>query len=107
GMALFGVANGIAAALGQIIGGALIEADVFGLGWRAVFLVFVPLGVVAIAAAGKVLPDSRAEQSHRVDLAGAALLALTLVLLLLPLTEGRPLGWPLWTWLCLAAVIPA
>ncbi|MEU8224058.1 MFS transporter [Kribbella sp. NPDC048915] len=107
GMAMFGVANGIAAALGQILGGILIEANVFGLGWRAVFLIFVPLGVLAIATAAKVLPDSRAEQSHRVDLVGAALLALTLVLLLLPLTEGRPLGWPLWTWLCLAAVIPA
>ncbi|MEV0793505.1 MFS transporter [Kribbella sp. NPDC050459] len=107
GMAMFGVANGIGAALGQILGGVLIEADLFGLGWRAVFLVFVPVGVVAIATALRVLPESKAEQAHRVDLVGAALLALTLVLLLLPLTEGRPLGWPLWTWLSLAAVIPA
>jgi EmrB/QacA subfamily drug resistance transporter len=106
-MAMFGVAGGAAAALGQILGGALVEADVFGLGWRAVFLVNVPVGVLAIAAALRLLPETRADKAQRVDLVGAALLALTLVLLLLPLTEGRPLGWPLWTWLCLAATIPA
>jgi EmrB/QacA subfamily drug resistance transporter len=106
-MAMFGVAGGAAAALGQILGGVLVEADVFGLGWRAVFLVNVPVGIIALAAALKLLPETRAAQAHRVDLVGAGLLALTLVLLLLPLTEGRPLGWPLWTWLSLAAVVPA
>jgi MFS family permease len=107
GMALFGVANGVGGALGQIIGGVLIEANLFGLGWRAVFLFFVPMGIIALVAAFRVVPESKAEQAHRVDLVGAALLAVALVLLLLPLTEGRPLGWPLWTWLSLVAVIPA
>lgn len=106
-MAMFGVANGIAAALGQILGGVLIEANPFGLGWRSVFLIFVPVGIIAIAISIRVLPESKADRVHRVDLVGAVLLALTLVLLLLPLAEGRPLGWPLWTWLSLAAVIPA
>ena len=106
-MAMFGVAGGAAAALGQILGGVLVEADVFGLGWRAVFLVNVPVGLVALVAAVKLLPETRADRAQRVDFVGAGLLALALVLLLLPLTEGRPLGWPLWTWLCLAATIPA
>jgi EmrB/QacA subfamily drug resistance transporter len=106
-MAMFGVAGGLAAALGQILGGVLVSADVFGLGWRAVFLVNVPVGVVAVIAAVKLLPETRAAQRLRVDLAGAGLLALALVLLLLPLTEGRPLGWPAWTWASLAATIPA
>ncbi|MGC4944483.1 MFS transporter [Kribbella sp. DT2] len=106
-MAMFGVAGGAAAALGQILGGVLVEADVFGLGWRAVFLVNVPVGIVALGAALKLLPETRADRAQRVDLVGAGLLALALVLLLLPLTEGRPLGWPLWTWLSLAAVVPA
>ncbi|HZX04229.1 MFS transporter [Kribbella sp.] len=105
-MAMFGVAGGAAAALGQILGGVLVEANVFGLGWRAVFLVNVPVGLLAIAAGARLLPETRADKAQRVDLVGAALLALTLVLLLLPLTEGRPLGWPLWTWLCLAATVP-
>ncbi|WP_328320277.1 MFS transporter [Kribbella sp. NBC_00382] len=106
-MAMFGVAGGSAAALGQILGGALVEANVFGLGWRAVFLVNVPVGLIAIAAAVKLLPETRAAKAQRVDLVGAGLLALALVLLLLPLTEGRPLGWPTWTWVSLAATIPA
>ncbi|MFC0626585.1 MFS transporter [Kribbella deserti] len=105
-MAMFGVAGGLAAALGQILGGVLVSADLFGLGWRAVFLVNVPVGLVAIALAIRLLPETRATNRLPVDGVGAGLLALTLVLLLLPLTEGRPLGWPLWTWLCLAAVIP-
>lgn len=106
-MAMFGVAGGLAAALGQILGGVLVSANVFGLGWRAVFLVNVPVGVVAVIAAVKLLPETRAAQRLRVDLTGAGLLALALVLLLLPLTEGRPLGWPAWTWASLAATIPA
>ncbi|MEU4294030.1 MFS transporter [Kribbella sp. NPDC026596] len=106
-MAMFGVAGGAAAALGQILGGVLVEANVFDLGWRAVFLVNVPVGILAVAAAIRLLPETKADKAQRVDLVGAALLAVTLVLLLLPLTEGRPLGWPLWTWLCLAATIPA
>jgi EmrB/QacA subfamily drug resistance transporter len=106
-MAMYGVAGGAAAAFGQILGGVLVEADVFGLGWRAVFLVNVPVGVLGVAAAIRLIPETKADKAQRVDLVGAALLALTLVLLLLPLTEGRPLGWPLWTWLCLAATVPA
>ncbi|WP_344234794.1 MFS transporter [Kribbella hippodromi] len=106
-MAMFGVAGGAASALGQILGGVLVEANVFDLGWRAVFLVNVPIGVLAIAAAYRLLPETKADRAQRVDLVGAALLALALVLLLLPLTEGRPLGWPLWTWICLAATVPA
>ncbi|MDX2974125.1 MFS transporter [Kribbella solani] len=106
-MAMFGVAGGAASALGQILGGVLVEANVFDLGWRSVFLVNVPIGVLAIAAAFRLLPETKADRAQRVDLVGATLLALALVLLLLPLTEGRPLGWPLWTWICLAATIPA
>lgn len=105
-MAMFGVAGGLAAALGQILGGVLVSADLFGLGWRTVFLVNVPVGLVAIVLAARLLPETRAINRLRVDGVGAGLLALMLVLLLLPLTEGRPLGWPLWTWICLAAVIP-
>jgi EmrB/QacA subfamily drug resistance transporter len=106
-MSMYGVAGGLAAALGQILGGVLVDADIFGLGWRAVFLVNVPVGLIAIVAAARLLPETRSDRAQRVDLVGAGLLALALVLLLLPLTEGRALGWPLWTWVSLAAVIPA
>lgn len=107
GMALFGVANGISAALGQILGGVLVDANLFGLGWRSVFVVLALGGLLALIAIAASVPDTKAAAAHRVDLVGAALLAVTLVLLLLPLTEGRALHWPLWTWISLAAVVPA
>lgn len=103
---LFGAAGGIAAALGQIAGGVLVSADIFGLRWRAVFLVNIPICLVALVAAWRLLPENRAERRTAIDLVGATLLAVLLVLLLLPLTEGRALGWPLWTWVVLAAVVP-
>ncbi|HYU85923.1 MAG TPA: MFS transporter, partial [Kribbellaceae bacterium] len=102
---LFGASGGVAAALGQILGGVLVSADVAGLGWRAVFLLNVPLGLAALVATVRLLPETKAPRRLPLDLAGAAILAVTLVVLLLPLTEGRPLGWPLWTWLSLAAVV--
>ncbi|GAA0595188.1 MFS transporter [Kribbella sandramycini] len=107
GMAMFGVANGISAALGQILGGVLVDANPFGLGWRSIFVVLALGSLLALVAVAFSVPDSKAVQAHRVDFVGAALLAATLVLLLLPLTEGRALGWPLWTWISLAAVVPA
>jgi EmrB/QacA subfamily drug resistance transporter len=103
---LFGASGGVAAALGQILGGALVEADIAGLAWRTVFLINVPLGLIALVAAVRLLPETKATHRLPLDLAGAAILATTLVVLLLPLTEGRPLGWPLWTWLLLIAVLP-
>jgi EmrB/QacA subfamily drug resistance transporter len=103
---MFGAAGGIAAAAGQIVGGALVSADLFGWGWRAVFLVNVPVALLALLAAWKLLPESKAERRIPVDVVGAALLASALVLLLLPVTEGRPLGWPAWIWVTLAGTLP-
>jgi MFS family permease len=103
---LFGAAGGIAAAAGQIVGGILVSADVFGLSWRAVFLINVPVALTALVAARRLLPETKAETRLPIDLQGAAMLATGLLLLLLPLTEGRPLGWPLWTWLVLGAALP-
>jgi EmrB/QacA subfamily drug resistance transporter len=103
---LFGAAGGIAAAAGQIVGGVLASADIFGLGWRSVFLMNVPIGILAWVVAHRVLPETRAEKRLPMDAWGAAILAILLVLLLLPLTEGRPLGWPAWTWIVLASAVP-
>jgi MFS family permease len=104
---LFGAAGGVAAAAGQIVGGLLVSADVFGLDWRAVFLVNVPIAVVALAVARVTIPETQAPTRIPVDIWGAGMLATALLLLLLPLTEGRPLGWPAWTWIVLFAAIPA
>lgn len=103
---LFGAVGGVAAALGQILGGVLVTADLLGTGWRAVFLLNVLVAAVAFPAAVRLLPETRAAQRLPVDLAGAGVLALTLVALLLPLTEGRALSWPTWTWVTLLAAAP-
>ena len=94
---------GGAAVGGQVIGGALIAADLAGLGWRACFLVNVPVGVAALLLVGRHLPAGRADgAAPRLDLVGAGLATAGLVAVVLPLAEGPDAGWPWWTWVCLA-----
>src|SRR4051794_37976412 len=73
---MFGPVIGLAAVAGPVIGGALTDGDLFGLGWRAIFLVNVPLGLLAFAGSLKLLPESRAENRPTLDLGGAALVSL-------------------------------
>jgi EmrB/QacA subfamily drug resistance transporter len=98
----YGLTMGLAAVSGQLIGGALVEADVFGLGWRNCFLINVPIGAAALALAPKTIPESRAQRTGRLDLVGTLLLTAALTAILLPLVDGRQQGWPAWTWLSLA-----
>ncbi|MEV5876134.1 MFS transporter [Streptomyces sp. NPDC052101] len=102
-VALYGSVGGVSVVLGQVLGGVLVAADPAGTGWRAVFLVNVPVALAALVCAVRAVPDSRVERPARGDLAGTALLAATLTALLLPLTEGRAAGWPLWSVLLLCA----
>jgi EmrB/QacA subfamily drug resistance transporter len=102
-ISIYGVVLGLAAVGGQVVGGALVETDIAGLGWRSCFLINVPVGLAALLLAPRLVPESRAEQGRRIDVAGAVLLAAGLTAVLLPLIEGRGHGWPLWTWLSLAS----
>jgi EmrB/QacA subfamily drug resistance transporter len=102
-LSIYGVVLGLAAVGGQVVGGALVETDLAGLGWRSCFLINVPIGLAALALAPRLVPESRDEQSRGLDVAGAALLAAGLSAVLLPLIEGREHGWPLWTWVSLGA----
>src|ERR1700761_3388182 len=102
----YGLTMGLAAAGGQLIGGALIALDLFGLDWRACYLVNVPIGIAAVALAPRAIPESRAEAGERLHPIGAALAPATLVAVVLPLVEGRRQGWPAWTFICLAAAVP-
>ena len=99
----YGLVMGLGAIAGQLIGGLLIHADIFGLGWRACFLVNVPVGVGALSLAPRLLPESRAERPQTLDLGGMALVTAALVLLVLPLVQGRELGWPAWSFVCLGS----
>ncbi len=100
----YGAMMGLAAAVGQLSGGVLVAWSPLGLGWRAVFLVNLPIGAVAMAGAGLLLPETSAAHRPRLDLMGAALLSAALACLVLPLSEGRQDGWPAWTFVAFAAV---
>ncbi|MFC1404683.1 MULTISPECIES: MFS transporter [Streptacidiphilus] len=100
--AMYGLTMGIGAVFGQLIGGVLIRADLFGLDWRSCFLINVPVGVATLVLVPRVVPESRAPQRPRLDLAGVTLVTAALVALVLPLIQGRAQGWPAWTWVCLA-----
>ncbi|MGW8763284.1 MFS transporter [Streptomyces sp. NPDC055815] len=101
-LSLYGATAGLAMAGGQILGGVLVTADIAGSGWRAVFLVNVPVAVAGLALAVRTVPETRSDRPAPVDVPGTLLLALALLTLLAPLTEGRAAGWPLWTWVSLA-----
>ncbi|ALG14666.1 MFS transporter [Kibdelosporangium phytohabitans] len=101
-LGMYGANGGMAMVLGQLLGGVLIAADIAGTSWRPIFLVNVPIGLLGLAMARRV-PETRSPNPATLDLPGTALLGAGLFTLLVPLTEGRAVGWPLWTWLLLAA----
>jgi EmrB/QacA subfamily drug resistance transporter len=103
---LFGATIGLATITGPLVGGLLIQADLLGLEWRPIFLVNVPIGVAALAVATRYLHESRAPRALRLDPTGVAIVTGGLLLLVYPLVEGRDLGWPLWTFLAMAAAVP-
>lgn len=95
------------AAAGQIVGGALASADLFGLQWRPVFLINVPLGILLLAIGRTVLPPTQpARSGQRLDLAGVGAMSLAISLALVPLIMGREAGWPWWAWATLGASLP-
>ncbi|WP_329430654.1 MFS transporter [Streptosporangium sp. NBC_01495] len=103
----YGAVLGLASVAGPLFGGILVEADLFGLGWRAIFWVNVPIAIVGLVVGARFIPESRVPGGARLDLPGAALAAAAAVLLLLPLMQGRDWGWPWWGFLILALSVPA
>ncbi|MEQ6969034.1 MFS transporter [Pectobacterium polaris] len=102
---LLGMTLGLAAIAGQVLGGWLVHANLFGLGWRSIFLINVPIGLLAIAAA-RFIPESRTPQRPSLDWTGVALVSVGLTLLLVPLIEGPGQGWPAWSlWTLFAATL--
>jgi MFS family permease len=102
-MSLYGMVLALGVAAGQLLGGVLVSADLLGTGWRPIFLVNVPAGLAVLAFAAGRLPSGSAARGARLDLTGAGLLAAAILALVVPLTFGADLGWPVWSWLVLAA----
>ena len=102
-LSVYGTVMGLAAVGGQLIGGVLMSVDPAGLGWRSCFLINLPIGIAALALTPRVIPESRQSVAPGLDKRGTALATAALTAVVLPLLEGRQHGWPLWTWLSLAA----
>ena len=99
----YGAVQGLASVAGPLIGGALVDADLAGLGWRTIFWINIPVAVVALVLGWRVLPESRAAAHYRLDVIGALLASVGVLLVLLPLVQGRDWDWPTWGWALLTA----
>jgi len=109
--AALGPIIGLSTILGPIVAGLLVDADVFGTGWRMIFGINLPLGAFSLIVGHLALPDAqagqRSDRPRRLDLTGVALAGVGIFLLVFPLVQGRELGWPAWTLVMLAASVPA
>jgi EmrB/QacA subfamily drug resistance transporter len=102
-LGLFGPATGVPMLAAPILAGALIDANLWGIGWRLVFLINVPIGAVALALAIRSLPRGATHPGVKLDLGGVWLVGLALVAIIYPLIQGRTEGWPAWSFAMLAA----
>lgn len=89
------------AVAGLVLGGVIVDADLFGLSWRPAFFVNVPLGLLLVLAVPRVMPADPPRSRPRLDLPGLLLATLSVLLIVLPLTLGHELDWPLWTFAAL------
>jgi EmrB/QacA subfamily drug resistance transporter len=104
---VFGPMMGLSAVLGPVIAGVLIHADLLGSGWRMIFAINLPIGVLALVLGAKYLPDvAPTARGARLDAAGVGLAGSGAFLLIFPLVQGRELGWPAWTLAMLGAAFP-
>jgi EmrB/QacA subfamily drug resistance transporter len=99
----FGPIMGLSAVLGPIIAGFLINADLFGTGWRMIFLINVPVGLLGTYIAWRYLPDVPRDPGARLDPVGSLLVTVASAALIFPLVQGRELDWPAWTFVMMAA----
>ena len=100
---LFGPSTGLAMLGAPILAGALIDANFWNIGWRLVFLINVPIGLVALPIAIRSLPSGISHPDLKLDLGGVGLVGLALVAIIYPLIQGQSDGWPAWTLVLLAA----
>ncbi|PHM70276.1 MFS transporter [Xenorhabdus sp. KJ12.1] len=101
-LGIYGAIFGLASVIGQVFGGMLISLNIFGLGWRLIFLVNLPIIILVLIFGLPLLQETRIQRSRRLDLTGVLLSVLTLGCVVIPLIEGREAGWPLWAWISLA-----
>ncbi|MEU8674460.1 MFS transporter [Streptomyces sp. NPDC048560] len=102
-MSMYGMSLALGGIGGPLLGGVLLQADLFDLSWRPLFFINVPVGLIALAAAAYLTRESRADSRESFDIRGTLLATVALVSLLYPLIQGRELGWPWWTFALMIA----
>ncbi|MFI5807580.1 MFS transporter [Streptomyces sp. NPDC051561] len=93
---LFGAIVGLGAVTGPLLGALLTEWNLFGLEWRPIFLINLPVGIAGLILGAKFITESKAPRALRLDLPGVVLVTLALLALIYPLIRGRELDWPVW-----------
>jgi EmrB/QacA subfamily drug resistance transporter len=104
-LSAYGVVLASGAVVGLILGGVLVNANLLGETWRPVFLVNVPLGILVALLVPRLVPADKPRATRRLDFAGLAIAVLAGCLFVLPVILGHELGWPLWTFACIAASV--
>jgi EmrB/QacA subfamily drug resistance transporter len=103
----FGPVLGLSSVAGPALGGLLVGSDLWGTGWRMIFLINLPVGLVATLLGVRAIPaDQGGAGDRRLDLPGVAVLSAAMVLLVYPLIQGRELGWPSWAFVSMALSLP-
>ncbi|MFE9647134.1 MFS transporter [Streptomyces sp. NPDC006365] len=102
---LFGAVVGLGAVSGPLLGALLTEWNLFGLEWRPIFLINLPVGIAGLILGRRYITESKAPRALKLDLVGVALVTLGLLMLLYPLTRGRELGWPMWGYVSMGGAI--
>lgn len=92
----FGPVTGLAMLAAPVVAGGLVDADLFGTGWRLVFLINIPVGVAALALAIHSLPRGASHSGTRLDIGGVCLVGLAMIAIIYPLIQGEADGWPAW-----------
>lgn len=101
---MFGAIVGLGAVSGPMLGALLTQWNLFGLEWRPIFLINLPVGIAGVILGRKFITESKAPNALRLDLIGVVLATAAMVMLIYPLTQGRENDWPLWGFLCMGAV---
>lgn len=97
----YGMTIGLSQAGGIVLGGLLLAANLFGLSWRPLFLINIPIGLFALVLAGPFVTEAKTPTTQKLDLGGVGLITLGLALLVFPIIQGNGMGWPWWAFLCL------